>query len=233
MRVLLNDRLLEVARDEGTLLCYPHAQRTGGRTIRKNVFAKVFGESRVYNRHYTKDAKPWGRLKESDLAPCRAWTDLSDYRDIRLKRPCAWLAVLRHPVYRAASLYHYVRGKEGHPNRELANRTGMEDFYREASRGNPKYYRNVQTMRVCGRADARAALDLIKREYLGVGFTNSLAQFVGELGEAMGWPVLNIATKEPDEVLYGESITQSFRNIVLEENREDLILFERVAAGDI
>jgi hypothetical protein len=231
MHYYLNDRLMTLARDERTLICYPHAQRTGGRTIRKNVFARVYGEARVYNRHYTDGAKPWHRLSERDLEGYRAWTDLSDYRDIGLRRPAVWLAVLRHPVYRAASLYHYVKDKEGHRDRDIANRSSMEDFYREASRGNPKYYRNVQTMRVCGRADAKLALDVIGRHYAGVGFTESLTPFIGALGEAMGWPTLDIKAHETDAERYDAQVTPAFRDLVLEENREDMLLFERVAAG--
>lgn len=231
MGFFLNNRLLAQARDDAALLAYPHAQRTGGRTVRKNVFAHIYGEALVYNRHYLPGAKPWKSLSDKDLRGYCAWTDLSNYRDIGLKRPCLWLAVLRHPLYRAASLYYYVQQKEGHPDQEIAKRTNMEDFYREASGGNPKYYRNMQCMRVCGRADAHTALDLIKAKYLGVGFTNDLSSFVAALGSALGWPAIELKTMEADEKRYDEAITPRFRDMVLEENAADLALFEAVSKG--
>jgi len=231
LNFFLNDRLLPLARDETALIAYPHAQRTGGGTMRKSVFVQVYGEEHVYNRHYVPDGKPWEKLTDKQLRGYRAWTDISNYHDIGLTRPCLWLAVLRHPLYRAASLYYYVQRKEGHRDQELAKHTSMEDFYRQASKGNPKYYRNVQCMRVCGRADARRARELIKAKYLGVGFTNHLSDFVDALGGAFGWPAITLKTRDPDERRYEQTITPRFRDMVLDENREDLLLFERALAG--
>lgn len=226
----INEQLVPLATKPETLVVYPHAQRTGGVTLRKRVLAVVFGEQKVYNRHYTENAKKWRNLRDADLNGYRAFTDLCDYRDIGLKRPVAFIASLRHPLYRAASIYFWVKKKDGHRHQQQALTLGLEDFYRVASGEHPEYFRNVQCMRVCGEPDAGKALQTIREKYIGAGFTNQLAEFVSALCEVFSWPPIALEGKGDDSDRYDASITPGFRDIVLEENAEDLKLFEAMGA---
>jgi hypothetical protein len=230
-KFFINERLLPLAQDPDTLIVYPHTPRTGGVAIRKDVLARVFGEDKVYNRHYTPDAVRWKCLTERELESFRAYTELYFCRDIGLKRPTAFIAVLRHPVYRAVSLYRFVKRKETHRDHALAVTYPLEEFYRRASAAAPQYYRNAQCHRIVGRMDAHRALDLIHEKYIAVGLTNHLADFALELCRIFDWPRIELERKTPDAAQYDAQITPAFRDMVLAENDQDLRLYEAVANG--
>lgn len=229
--IFLNESRRPLAHREDALIVYPHAQRTGGVTLRKRVLAQAYGEKQVYSPHYVENAKDWDELSESDLDGYRAYVDIFNYSDNRFRRPCLFIASLRHPLYRAISIYFYVKRKDGHSQRELANRTTMEEFYRQASDEKPKYHRNVQCMRICGRHDAQFAHELIRKTYIGVGRLDALADFVRALGGVFGWPEISLKPVAPDSERYDKLVTPAYRDMVLDENREDLKLFEMLTNG--
>lgn len=227
----INARLLPGAADPDALIMHPHIQRTGGGAFRKRVLVPVLGSDRIYGRPFLRQVKPWKALSDGDLVPYRAYMDFSDYRDIGLTRPVLPVALLRHPLYRAVSLYHYVKRKDDHPHHGLANALELFPFYVRASRDNPNYYRNLQSRRICGHADSHRAVDMIGEKYLAVGFTGEFGAFVSALCAACGWPALEMPGRAPDEARYAAEITPEFRDIVLRENAEDLALYEIMAAG--
>jgi hypothetical protein len=230
-KFFINTPLIPLARNPHTLLVYPHTPRTGGVTMRKRVLAPMYGEDKVYNRHYTPNAAKWSRLTESELQGYRAYTDLYHTGNIGLMRPCVFIATLRHPVYRAVSLYHFVRRKTTHRHHALAMELPLEEFYPRASAHAPRYYRDLQCHRIAGRADAAHALEIIHRNYIGVGLTNDLADFVRALGAIFGWPELGIESRGRDAERYDSQVTPAFRDMVLRENEHDMILYETVANG--
>lgn len=227
----LNSTLVPAARDAVALIVHPHTQRTGGNTIRRRVLESVYGRSRVYNDFNVAQAKKWPDLTDTDLDGFRAFTGHFDFRDNGLKRPVFPIAVLRHPVYRAVSLYHFIAKKDTHRHHELARQCGLEEFYRRASAETPGYFRELQCRRICSHPDARMALNFINTRYLGVAFTEHLDQFVSILGAALEWPKVAADSMPPDADRYDAEVTPSFRALVLEQNAEDLALYEAVANG--
>jgi hypothetical protein len=141
------------------------------------------------------------------------------------------VAVVRHPLYRAVSLYHYCRKLTGHRLYELAMNTTLEEFYPQASRANPAYFRNTQCLRVGGCADARRAQETILERYLGYGFAQDVESFGRVLGEALDWPEIPRCKRALDESRYDIQITPRFRDQVLGESAEDLKLYEWAASG--
>jgi hypothetical protein len=229
-RHYINERLFAPAARGDALFVHPHAQRTGGKTLRDRVLAAVFGAERVYGR-FVPGAKRWPRLAESDLEGFQAVSDHFDFRPRHFTRPCLPIALLRHPLHRAASLHGFVRKSEGHKLRALALNHDMEEFYRLGRDALPRYFRNLQCRTVCGIDDARVALDTILERYLSVGFTENIGAFANALGGALGWPKLDIPAMMPDAERYGGTITPGFRTMVLEDSAEDLALFEALANG--
>jgi hypothetical protein len=227
----LNEKLIGTARGEDALIMHPHAQRTGGGTIRRLVLARQFGTAHVYSRMFQDDAKPWRRLTDADLAGYRAFTDLDNFRNIHLARPVVGLALLRHPLYRAISLYGLVRSKPDHRHHELAMNVSLEEFYRRASEDNPRYFRELQCRRISRRANARLAIETLNECFIGVGFTNHLSGFVPALAAALGWRSLQVGSVAPDEERYARVVTPKLREMVLDQNPNDLMLFETMMAG--
>lgn len=229
----INSRLVPIALGADALIVHPHAQRTGGNTIRRKVLEAVYGRGGVYNQFNVHNAKKWPDLTDEDVRGFRAFTDHFDFRKNALTRLCLPIAVIRHPLYRAVSLYNFVRNKPEHRHHDLAVNSSLEDFYRKGSRETPGYFRELQCRRVCGFADARVALRTIDEKYLALGFTEHLAEFAGALGNALGWPVLDVSGTEPqDAERYDALITPAFRAQVLADNAQDLLLYETMLGGD-
>lgn len=227
----LNEKLIATAAREDALIMHPHAQRTGGGTIRRFVLGKQFGTAHVYSRMFQDDVKPWRRLTDADLTGFRAYTDLQNFKDIPLRRPIVGLASLRHPLYRAISLYGLVRSKPDHRHHELAMNVSLEEFYRRASEENPDYFRELQCRRICHRANARLAVETLLERFVGVGFTNHLSAFVPALSAALGWRDLEVHNVAPDEERYASVVTPELRAMVLDQNPNDLVLYETMVAG--
>jgi len=230
-RGFINERLLVAAARDDALFVHPHAQRTGGKTLRDRVLAAVFGAERVYGRATVAVVKRWPRLEDRDLVGYCAVSDHFDFRPGRLSRLCLPIALLRDPLYRAASLHGFVRKHAGHRLHALAQDHDLEEFYRRGRAVLPRYFRNLQCRVICGVDDARIALDMIETRYLGVGFTERLGVFANQLGGALGWPELDVRTMPPDAERYGSAITPAFQTMVVEDNAEDLVLFDAMANG--
>ncbi len=227
----INDKLAARAKDETALIVHPHAQRTGGNTIRRLVLARVYGPDRVYSRMYKKNPVIWKDVTDAELAGIRAFADHFDFRENKVTRPLLPIAVLRHPLYRAVSLYHFVKRKKKHKDNTLAASNDLETFYALASEKNPRYYRNLQCRRICNVEDARVALETLDAKFLGVGFTENLHDFVGALGGLLGWPATDVRDAEPDAQRYESEVTPAFRERVLADNAEDLVLYETMRGG--
>ena len=228
----LNAKVLPKASDPDALILHPHAQRTGGNTMRRIVFAKVYGPERIYSRMYRRNPPVWKEVGDAELEGVRVVCDHFDFRgNPKVTRPLLPIAVLRHPLYRTVSLYHFVRRKKTHREHALARDLALEPFYEAASAKNPRYYRNLQCRRICGVDDARMALEKIDASFLGVGYTEQLDEFVAALGQVFGWPALDIRGAESDAERYEPEITPSFRERVLADNAEDLFLWETMRSG--
>lgn len=227
----INRKLVEIARREDSLIVFPHTQRTGGKTFRDKVLGKAYGADRIYSSSLGTGSKRWPEVTPADLTPFRVFTGASNYAELDKGRPCVFVGLMRHPLYRAVSLYFYCRQREGHRLHAIANRLSLEEFYPEASREYPIYLRNTQCLRICGKPDARRALRTIQARYVGVGFSSDIGGFAATLGDALDWPKMKLEPPPPDEERYGRLITPRFRTQVLEESAEDLKLYEQMSAA--
>ena len=232
-RFFFNQDLLPLARDKSTFLFHPHTARTGGRTFREKVLSQVYGAERVYCRQHVPDVKPWKILTGADLRDFNAYTDLTNFVPLHLSRPLVGVALLRDPLYRAVSLYWFIRRKKDHRHYAHAQQYGLEDFYHVAPADNPVYFNNVQCRRICGTPDAAQALASLPTHYIAAGFTNHLADFTRELSAAFGWPALELETKTADNSRYDAQITPSFRKLILSQNAHDRAMYDAVVAGRV
>jgi hypothetical protein len=227
----INEKLLGLTRAPDALIVHPHAQRTGGNTMRRLVLARLFGPEHVYSRMYKKEPVIWKEITDVELEGYKAFADHFDFRENKVTRPLLPIAVLRHPLYRAVSLYHFVKRKKTHKHYAIARDNDLENFYRLASEVSPRYYRNLQCRRIANVDDVRVALETIEAKFLGVGFTEELHVFVGAIGEVLSWPKMTIRDADPDAERYEPEITPAFREMVLADNADDLALYETMRSG--
>jgi hypothetical protein len=227
----LNRKLIETARRDDCLIVFPHTQRTGGKAFRDQVLGVAYGAERIYSATLGTGAKNWREVTAEDLRGFRVYTGASNYADLDKGRPCVFVGLLRHPLFRAISVYNFCRKRADHRLHQLAATLSLEEFYPEASRVYPVYLQNTQCLRLCGKPDARKARQTIEEKYLGVGFTADLGAFAETLGAALGWPPIQMDRMTPDEERYADRVTPEFRDLVLKESAEDLKLYEAMAAG--
>jgi hypothetical protein len=227
----VNSALVDLARRDDSLVVFPHTQRTGGKALRDQVLCKVYGPERVYSGSRGTGDKTWQAVTGADLAAFKVFTGPSNFADLDKGRPTVFISLVRHPLYRAVSLYHYCRRRAGHKLHEIANRCTLEEFYPEASRIYPVYMRNTQCLRLAGRTSASNAQETILQKYLGVGFTSDVNGFGNALGAELGWPPFPQRPTQSDAERYDMEITPRFRDQVLAESSQDLKLYEWVAAG--
>jgi hypothetical protein len=227
----INSALIETARRDDSLIVFPHTQRTGGKALRDQVLCNAYGPERVYSGSRGTGDKTWQSVTGADLAAFKVFTGPSNYADLDKGRPTVFVSLVRHPLYRAVSLYHYCRKRAGHRLHEIANRHTLEEFYPEASRVHPGYMRNTQCLRIAGKADARKAREIVLGKYLGMGFTADVSGFGNALGALLGWPAFPAHPGQEDAERYDREITPVFRDQVLAESAEDLKLYEWMVAG--
>ncbi len=225
----INDRIVGLANDANALIVFLHVQRTGGSALQRRVLAKALGRERIF---MTRDhnGKLWPDLTPADLEGMKAYAGIATFKPRDLGRPCLYISLLRHPLYRIVSLYFYIRSKEGHALRELANSLSLEEFYREASQKTPHYFRETQCRRIGGSPDASAALEAIHTHYLAIGFARNMVAFVDALAGIFHWDGVELKQRTADETRYDQLISDGFRNAVLEENKNDLQLYESMLA---
>jgi hypothetical protein len=227
----INSALIDPALRDDSLIVFPHTQRTGGKALRDLVLCEVYGPDRVYSASRGTGDKTWQDVTGIDLAAFKVFTGPSNFADLEKGRPTVFISLVRHPLYRAVSIYHYCRKRAGHKLHEIANRCTLEDFYPEASRINPAYMRNTQCVRICGVPDAGIAREAVREKYLGLGFTADIGAFGSRLGEVLNWERRISVPLSPGDERYDAQITARFRDRVLDESRQDLKLYEWAAAG--
>ena len=223
-----NTDLAQQARDPATLLVFVHSQRTGGVGFRCQVLVPIFGSDKVYAPRTVSSYKHFQLCEESDLANFRVHAGHSNFREPAFRRPVIFITLVRHPLYRASSLHGYCREKDGHQLRNLALNCSMEEFYLEGSKQKPSYFINVQTRRVCGTPKAAQAEPIIRKHYIGIGFTEGVAAFGQKISRLYGGNIGDLGPVRLDAERYDDRISSSFRDRVLADNEEDMRLYETV-----
>lgn len=212
--------------EKARLLAFFHAQRTGGSQF-KEFLRRVFGDNGVYAQQTVNGYVHWDKLSECDLDDYPVFAGHSNYGGQQFtKRELDLISILRDPVYRVASLHPYCQRKEGHALQVLAQRTDLEAFVVEGLSLKPGYFSDVQCRRICGKADARLAIEYIEQRFLAVGYTGFLGGFTRKLADEFGWDAEPLADVDDDSERYEPVLTNSVRKKIVRCNREDLKLFD-------
>jgi hypothetical protein len=222
----INAGLLAASAADDAFIVFTHAQRTGGSAFQREMI-RGFGEERLYLSK-RRGSKPWRELTAADFLNKKAYAGHVNFEEKDFGRPVYFVSLLRHPLYRVASLYFYAKKKDGHKFRQLANDASFEDFYTTASNITPSYFRNTQCWRIGGKPNSEIAMAAIHEHYIGVGFTSNLLPFFSLIAEAHHWPAPKLTDRDQDESRYDHLISNALRDRILEDNLEDLSLYNNV-----
>lgn len=190
-------------------IIFNHIPKTGGTSLLK-FFQTIFGPDRCF-RHRARDGRT-GRispgiesLSAGDLAGYRFIAGHFNYGNHRrIAGPVKYLCVLRDPVERLVSDYHYNRSAGRADLKAIANAMSFEDYVR-AKIENPKsnMARSAQIEFVAGPgATPAGARRTVREEYLACCMTDQLddlqrmlAQLYGRADLAPQW--VNRAAARP------------------------------------
>jgi Galactose-3-O-sulfotransferase len=229
------------AETEGRCLVFVHVPRTGGTTIERVLDRKY--RSRVLHVETLWDPLAFvGQLPLEQRATADAIAGHVHYGvHDHVPRQCVYVTMLRDPVARVASMYHFIRGNPKHWLHPELIRTGidLEEFARTAADPGVD---NQQTRLIAGIGSGELgqppsklgpeALEAAKtnlRTFVVVGLTERFDESFILLRRALGWRLpmyMSVnAAKDADQPPTAAAVAA-----IRERNRLDLDLY-RFARG--
>lgn len=224
--MIVSSELLSRAMEDGGLICFFHAQRTGGSELRQ-FFVRAYGQEAVYAAQYVQPYKKWLKLTSDDIDAFRVFVGTDSFKPKDLGRPVTNVGIVREPFFRTVSIYNYCKTKFGHPLRDLALGHNFEDFFNEAVKIRPQYLINMCCRRLCGEPSYDAAMDSAHANFGIVGLTERLDIMTAKLIDA--YKLIGVAGSRSagsDEGRYVSYLSSPIRDKILELNAEDLRLYQ-------
>lgn len=148
----------------GRPLVFFHAQRTAGTTI-KAAFQQEFGKENCLYQRTSDEFCDWRKLGGEVLNKYRIYAGHYNYAPKEMDSNPLIFSVIRDPVDRAISLYHYLKTRPEHKLHELAVNHEILTFYHKAIKIAPAYVSNTQTLRVSGATNFQLAKEFIENKY--------------------------------------------------------------------
>jgi Galactose-3-O-sulfotransferase len=217
-------------------IIFLHIPKTGGVTLRRALKWKYSSSRMIYEETLTKPLEALEQVPLSERASALVVSGHLHYGVHEyIPRECEYVTVLREPVARVVSSYHYILG---HPKHWLhTDLVGATDPLDEFLRIDPTVD-NHQTRMVSGRGGGEIAsrtaeplgseaLEEAKRNlqrFLVVGLTERFDETFVLLRRALGWKLpyyvtANVATRP-------KQATERTLERIRERNRLDLELYE-------
>lgn len=220
-----NVRIPSIKEVQGRPLVFFHAQRTAGTTI-KSAFQDEFGKEKCLYQRTSDEFCDWKKLDGDVLKKYRIYAGHHNYAPKDLECNPLIFSVIRDPVDRAISLYHYLKGRPEHKLHELAVNEDILSFYKEAIAIAPGYVSNTQILRVSGGYDFEDAKKTIENNYFFIApFEKILDIFdvfvcYGLIGKRR--VPASSASKKKDPAFYDPV----FRDFIKKTNLLDFTLYE-------
>jgi hypothetical protein len=233
--------------DEGRPVClFLHLPKAGGTTLGEFVYNECRAGSDAQSDGLLSDGVlflPYGFLKEQSLAVPQYARDLLGRDDLRavvghfwyglhehVRGPWTYITLLRHPVERVLSLYHFLKLEE---TMSVADFAASPPF-READ--------NDQTRRIAGidpeiGGCTPAMLDIAKehlrRDFAVAGVVERFDDTLALLRKRLGWNrgTVSYPRNVNDSRPAAESLPPAVVDAILAHNQLDLALWQFVSQG--
>jgi hypothetical protein len=224
-----------------TTLIFLHVPKTGGQTLDK-ILRRIYGKEGVYHAH--------GNPPDAAIDGYRALPDKEkrSYRvisghvalDMHEAVPDAWtyVALVREPIRRVVSTYHYIRRHDTHPLHAALTRPGMT-LEKAVESGIDIMMNNGQTRALTYKLDPPygsndrtmldAALHAIDTQFSVVGLTEQFDETLILLRKLFAWPMVYYSRRNvaPGQQTNGE-FPKSTLDVIRAHNQLDIELYAHV-----
>lgn len=215
MNGFVHESLLQEAKREktGGPIVFIHVPKTGGMTF-YSMIREIYKPAELHKINPAAESvEKYRNLSPAMKDRLKVIYGHMDYglRDL-LPPGSSYITLMRHPVERVISHYHYVRRTENDPLRELALRSSLYDW---VARCNLEEMDNGQTRRLSGMAQGAGfgecstemliqARSNIARNFALTGITGRYDETYLLMSKMFGWPIknypsINVAKRKPEK----------------------------------
>lgn len=219
-------------------LVYLHIEKSAGTSERALLFEN-YGRDDVF--WHGMDSKPSRRqdaVRVDDRRVLGGHLDLVDFKDCG--RKILFTAVVREPVSRAVSLFHYYAENGPEKNRRIWRRRGLDAGSMLNSIHKCGQFRdgisNTQCRRLSGQRDFQAVRQAFQSNNLVIGTFDRVDEFNRTLAEFLSWPAYSLGVHNTARRAgYQQEILAEpgLKDKILELNQEDLALYDFVHARNV
>ena len=226
--MFINKETFEKARSKNALLGFFFAQRTGSRALVRWLGGKIPSEKLYFYRNVPNFVH-WKKTPDDVLEQAQAYAGFSDFvpRDLG-GRPFAAFSVVRHPLFRIASLYEVSKRDKLLVYHPIAAKSSFEDFYRHVAVDRPYYFHNLCCFRIAGDTSFGAAQEAMNKHYAAVGLTDQIGSLTRVISDNLGWSLDPLRDETPDEEKYASYLTSLAVDEILSKNKDDVQLYEYI-----
>lgn len=228
--MFINPDVLSRASDSNMLLVFVHCQRTGGSEFGRWI-RRAFSPDDVYSKDLGDQYEPLHAIKDvSVLDRYKLVTGFSFHRELKPERAPIFLTNVRHPFFRVVSLYHMSKRSTGHFLHDVSRDGSFEEFYIEGLKRRAYYFNDFMCKRIAGTPDYDRALTVMQEDFGLVGTTNNLTDMCQILADKLSLDLdpLPPNGKRPDAEEYARYLESPIYDTVMENNQNDVKLFEFV-----
>jgi hypothetical protein len=226
--MIVNQNVADLGIAEDRMLTFFLAQRTGSSALTAWLVEAV-GKDKVYDHRNVANFIHWRKCPPERLKGYKVFTGFSDNRIAKAPLPFTGFSVVRHPLFRIRSLYDLSRRKQRHWSHEIAIKNDLAGFYRGGKELQPIYFQNLCCKRIATTPLYEAARQSIDLYFGAVGLTHHLNHFSSFLIATYGWNIDPMPGSMPDEEKYKFVWDDPAVEMILNDNREDLALYEDIS----
>lgn len=212
-------------------LVYIHCEKSAG-TSQRSLFVKNYGREKIFWHGLDHKKYPDGSYK--DIENYLIFGGHISYLDLTsISNRCLFTSVIREPISRAVSLYHYFCENAPEEQRLQWIEKGLDKTSMlrtiEKVPGFRKQITNMQCYRLSGKKDFDMTREILSTDNFLVGHFGNLEAFNARLGEILDWKHTSLGqhntAKRSD---YQSEILSEphLRDLILELNQEDAKLYE-------
>jgi hypothetical protein len=214
------------------MLCYVHIPKTAGTAVHSALRQMMPAEEIYWIGSPAHPVEQWRRISPADLARFKVVGGHTNHRRLSLLCPGATFAALvRDPVDRAVSYFHFVSTSKGRQNVHWRRQLESHDLL-SAIHAVPTFrtrISNAQCRAIAGTPSFAAAERAIEREDWIVEVAANIDRLLHRISTRFGWPQVKSEQRNAAAPGYFQRIcTDDVARAIRDINQEDLQLVDKL-----